>query len=52
MIDSTRNGINSVKGLTGKMRGKGRGEADDSDEKPDNSGYDDMSVYQDVFKDG
>ncbi|MGR8831151.1 CD3337/EF1877 family mobilome membrane protein [Leuconostoc citreum] len=52
MIDSTRNGINSVKGLTGKMRGKGRGEADDSDEKPDNSGYDDMSVYQDGFKDG
>ncbi|MGR8773868.1 CD3337/EF1877 family mobilome membrane protein [Leuconostoc citreum] len=52
MIDSTRNGINSVKGLTGKMRGKGRGEADDSDEKPDNSGYDDLSVYQDGFKDG
>ena len=52
MIDSTRNGINSVKGLTGKMRGKGREEADDSDEKPDNSGYDDMSVYQDGFKDG
>ncbi|MGR8831125.1 CD3337/EF1877 family mobilome membrane protein [Leuconostoc citreum] len=52
MVDSTRNGINSVKGLTGKMRGKGHGEADDSDEKPDNSGYDDMSVYQDGFKAG